>query len=150
MPRIHDRVMVEATFNPSMPFKWNAYRVQAIQEVGGGAMPQQIQQSAPPLIQRQQQPPPMQMPPHMQSAGGPPNRWSGPNDRSMRDEPLRDPRGVAALDRHRANARRASPPPRREGLQSKIAIFDVKLACSRSPFAATTTSFATTFELAAS
>ena len=28
MPRIHDRVLVEAGYNPNMPFKWNASRVQ--------------------------------------------------------------------------------------------------------------------------
>lgn len=28
MPRVGDRVMVEASYNPSMPFKWNAYRIQ--------------------------------------------------------------------------------------------------------------------------
>lgn len=28
MPRVGDRVMVEASFNPTMPFKWNAYRIQ--------------------------------------------------------------------------------------------------------------------------
>lgn len=30
-PMVGDRVFVEATFNPSMPFKWNATRVQVVQ-----------------------------------------------------------------------------------------------------------------------
>uniref|UniRef100_A0A915DRH7 DBC1/CARP1 catalytically inactive NUDIX hydrolase domain-containing protein n=1 Tax=Ditylenchus dipsaci TaxID=166011 RepID=A0A915DRH7_9BILA len=32
MPRVGERVMVEASFNPSMPFKWNAYRIQVAQQ----------------------------------------------------------------------------------------------------------------------
>jgi hypothetical protein len=32
MPRTGDRVMVEASYNPLMPFKWYASRVQLIQE----------------------------------------------------------------------------------------------------------------------
>ena len=34
MPRVGDRVMVEATFNPNMPFKWNAHRVQLLGDSG--------------------------------------------------------------------------------------------------------------------
>ncbi|KAK3887369.1 hypothetical protein Pcinc_008487 [Petrolisthes cinctipes] len=30
VPKVGDRVLVEATFNPNMPFKWNANRVQVI------------------------------------------------------------------------------------------------------------------------
>uniref|UniRef100_A0A914ZV91 SAP domain-containing protein n=1 Tax=Parascaris univalens TaxID=6257 RepID=A0A914ZV91_PARUN len=30
LPRTGDRVMVEASYNPAMPFKWNAFRVQLI------------------------------------------------------------------------------------------------------------------------
>lgn len=30
LPRAGDRVMVEAQYNPAMPFKWNAFRVQLI------------------------------------------------------------------------------------------------------------------------
>lgn len=29
-PKVGDRVLVEATYNPNMPFKWNANRVQVI------------------------------------------------------------------------------------------------------------------------
>lgn len=41
-PRVGDRVMVEANYNPSMPFKWNAYRIQMIQDNA----PQQNRQPA--------------------------------------------------------------------------------------------------------
>lgn len=40
LPRTGDRVMVEASYNPSMPFKWNAFRVQLIaadKPIGPGA-----------------------------------------------------------------------------------------------------------------
>jgi hypothetical protein len=30
MPQVGDRVVVEASYNPSMPFKWNASRVQVL------------------------------------------------------------------------------------------------------------------------
>ena len=29
-PKVGDRVLVEASYNPNMPFKWNANRVQVI------------------------------------------------------------------------------------------------------------------------
>ncbi|EFX85722.1 hypothetical protein DAPPUDRAFT_237157 [Daphnia pulex] len=44
-PQVGDRVLVEASYNGSMPFKWNATRVQVI---------------APPVVQQQQQQPPPQ------------------------------------------------------------------------------------------
>ena len=30
LPRIHERVLVEASFNPKMPYKWNASRIQVL------------------------------------------------------------------------------------------------------------------------
>ena len=30
MPKVGERVLVEAAFNPNMPFKWNATRVQVL------------------------------------------------------------------------------------------------------------------------
>ncbi len=30
MPRVAERVMVEANYNPNMPFKWNAFRIQLL------------------------------------------------------------------------------------------------------------------------
>lgn len=29
-PQVGDRVLVEATYNPNMPFKWNAQRIQTL------------------------------------------------------------------------------------------------------------------------
>lgn len=30
LPRVGEKVMVEASYNPQMPFKWNAYRIQLL------------------------------------------------------------------------------------------------------------------------
>merc|ERR1719228_185640 len=37
VPRVQDRVLVEAAFNPNMPFKWNASRIQVLPNQGGGS-----------------------------------------------------------------------------------------------------------------
>lgn len=34
IPKVNDRVLVEATYNPNMPFKWNATRVQVLPKTG--------------------------------------------------------------------------------------------------------------------
>lgn len=34
IPKLNDRVLVEATYNPNMPFKWNATRVQVLPQGG--------------------------------------------------------------------------------------------------------------------
>lgn len=34
IPKVNDRVLVEATYNPNMPFKWNATRVQVLPKSG--------------------------------------------------------------------------------------------------------------------
>lgn len=34
IPKVNDRVLVEANFNPNMPFKWNATRVQVLPKTG--------------------------------------------------------------------------------------------------------------------
>merc|ERR1719187_1924787 len=46
VPRVSDRVLVEAAFNPNMPFKWNATRVQVLpnQAAGGSQNSQGGQQ----------------------------------------------------------------------------------------------------------
>jgi len=46
VPRVQDRVLVEAAFNPNMPFKWNATRVQVLpnQSAGSGVGPGNIGQ----------------------------------------------------------------------------------------------------------
>ncbi|XP_026755499.2 cell division cycle and apoptosis regulator protein 1-like [Galleria mellonella] len=36
IPKVNDRVLVEATYNPNMPFKWNATRVQVLPSVPSG------------------------------------------------------------------------------------------------------------------
>ncbi|VDK47955.1 unnamed protein product [Anisakis simplex] len=45
LPRTGDRVMVEASYNPTMPFKWNAFRVQLISSPDKPSAPQMMQQS---------------------------------------------------------------------------------------------------------
>lgn len=49
-PRVGDKVMVEANYNPSMPFKWNAYRIQLL-----NAATQQ--EPSRPTVSQQQLPP---------------------------------------------------------------------------------------------
>lgn len=39
-PVVGDRVLVEASFNPNMPFKWNATRIQVLPTSGGSNLPQ--------------------------------------------------------------------------------------------------------------
>lgn len=34
IPKVNDRVLVEASYNPNMPFKWNATRVQVLPKAG--------------------------------------------------------------------------------------------------------------------
>ncbi|KAI6218710.1 BMA-LST-3, isoform h [Aphelenchoides fujianensis] len=116
MPRVGDQVMVSATFNPSMPFKWNAFTVQML-DVGGQRPPPQIGQHAAAPMARQPQPYGHQQ----QPPAAPSGRWGAPHDRVervVRDD-IRDPR-IAAAERHRPPIRRPSPrhnerrsPPRR-------------------------------------
>lgn len=65
-PRVGDRVMVEATFNQAMPFKWNALRVQLLPENAMQSVPQQ----QPPQQQVRQAPAPLPVPAVQQSSGG--------------------------------------------------------------------------------
>uniref|UniRef100_A0A1I7U2Q7 DBC1 domain-containing protein n=1 Tax=Caenorhabditis tropicalis TaxID=1561998 RepID=A0A1I7U2Q7_9PELO len=94
-PRVGDKVMVEANYNPSMPFKWNAYRIQLL----NAATQQEVVRQAPPQQQQVAQP----------RGNQESQRWGsntgGANDRGRGNEsPL-----------HRsAPARRHSPPPRRQ------------------------------------
>ncbi|XP_063966780.1 cell division cycle and apoptosis regulator protein 1-like isoform X1 [Lytechinus pictus] len=48
MPKIGERVLVEATYNASMPFKWNATRIQLL----NSPMEQQVAQAPPPQQQQ--------------------------------------------------------------------------------------------------
>ncbi|CAD6194612.1 unnamed protein product [Caenorhabditis auriculariae] len=85
-PRVNDKVMVEANYNPGMPFKWNAFRIQLL-----NATPAPQEMPAPAA----RQPPSRTV---EQSRWGP---GSG-NDRSSNG------RGVSP-----ARMRRETPPPRR-------------------------------------
>jgi hypothetical protein len=71
MPRAGDRVMVEANYNPSMPFKWNASRVQLVQEA------------------TQQQPPARQPSQQQQNGSGGGSRWAERTAAAAADEPSR-------------------------------------------------------------
>lgn len=46
-PKVGDRVLVEATYNPNMPFKWNANRVQVIPGPAGAPSQNQSRASLP-------------------------------------------------------------------------------------------------------
>ncbi|CAK5071366.1 unnamed protein product [Meloidogyne enterolobii] len=114
MPRLGDRVMVEANYNPSMPFKWNAYQVRLINDTsqgGGGLQQQQASRQLPP--------------PQQQNGMSSSNRWAGSggggggsSDRrsNIRDEPRRQvpstiPRRSSPVAK-RPSSRQRTPPRR--------------------------------------
>ncbi|CAJ0579935.1 unnamed protein product, partial [Mesorhabditis spiculigera] len=105
MPRSGDKVMVEANFNPSMPFKWNAYRIQVMND---GA-PQQ-QPPAPAFAQQPAFPARRETPtgPRQSQRSPPPPRRSSPVKR-REPSPRREPREDRKRERER------SPPPTRTG-----------------------------------
>ncbi|KAL3110206.1 hypothetical protein niasHT_015809 [Heterodera trifolii] len=119
MPRVGDRVMVEANYNPSMPFKWNARSIEKIQNVEYRQETTQQYQSH---QNRQVQ----------QPQNGTSSRW---NDRPPRDEFPREPRRQPPMSIHRTPPRdaaqkrplsrqrspfpRKSPPRRQESTVSK-------------------------------
>ena len=84
MPRVGDRVMVEASYNASMPFKWNAYRIQLLPNDNV----QQMQRHSAPVPQDRMQ-------------NGIDARWSGHID-LVRDR--------SPIGRDRLPPRRALPP----------------------------------------
>lgn len=45
IPKVNDRVLVEASYNPNMPFKWNATRVQVLPKSGPGMNPKNQNQN---------------------------------------------------------------------------------------------------------
>lgn len=102
MPRVGDRVMVEANFNPSMPFKWNARSIEKIQQQEyrqPEAAPQHSHSSAPqhqhyPSRQPQQQ--------QQQQQNGTSTRWG---ERMPRDEFIREPRRPMPAAVHRSPPR---------------------------------------------
>nr|CAD2171761.1 unnamed protein product [Meloidogyne enterolobii] len=133
MPRLGDRVMVEANYNPSMPFKWNAYQVRLINDTsqsGGGLQQQQASRQLPP--------------PQQQNGMSSSNRWAGSgggggggsSDRrgNIRDEPRRQvpstiPRRSSPVAKRpssrqrtpprRTTPRKREPSPRREAFGRK-------------------------------
>uniref|UniRef100_A0A3B4A6A0 Cell division cycle and apoptosis regulator protein 1 n=1 Tax=Periophthalmus magnuspinnatus TaxID=409849 RepID=A0A3B4A6A0_9GOBI len=52
-PQVGDRVLVEAVYNPNMPFKWNAQRIQTLPQLGNQNQPQapNMMKPAPPMLQ---------------------------------------------------------------------------------------------------
>uniref|UniRef100_A0AAV2JMB2 Cell division cycle and apoptosis regulator protein 1 n=1 Tax=Knipowitschia caucasica TaxID=637954 RepID=A0AAV2JMB2_KNICA len=60
-PQVGDRVLVEAVYNPNMPFKWNAQRIQTLPQLGNqtGQAPNMMK-SGPPMLQSM---PPVPVPP---------------------------------------------------------------------------------------
>lgn len=74
IPKVNDRVLVEATYNPSMPFKWNATRVQVLPKNAGNnskpprqnapksnnynAVPPPSKRNSTPVSRRDDRPPP--------------------------------------------------------------------------------------------
>lgn len=117
LPRVGEKVMVEASYNPQMPFKWNAYRIQLLNAGDSGGPPPQNHNHAPP----QRSGPPgggggsaagRWGPPAPTERNGPPvHRGSPPRRRSppRRSPPRRGP----SPPRKEVPPRRKSPPPRR-------------------------------------
>ncbi|EYC06030.1 hypothetical protein Y032_0078g1155 [Ancylostoma ceylanicum] len=111
LPRVGEKVMVEASYNPQMPFKWNAYRIQLLNSGDTG----------PPAPQNHSHPParPAQTggsgggrwgPPTSSDRNGPSHRGSPPRRRSP---PRRSPPPRRSSPPRKDVPRRKSPPPRR-------------------------------------
>ncbi|KYO42474.1 cell division cycle and apoptosis regulator protein 1 [Alligator mississippiensis] len=108
-PQVGDRVLVEATYNPNMPFKWNAQRIQTL--------PNQTQPQ--PLLQQPQQKagllqPPVRIVSQPQPARrlDPPSRFSGRNDRGDTIPNRKDDRS-RERERERRRSRERSPQRKR-------------------------------------
>uniref|UniRef100_A0A915PP47 SAP domain-containing protein n=1 Tax=Setaria digitata TaxID=48799 RepID=A0A915PP47_9BILA len=95
LPRTGDRVMVEASYNPTMPFKWNAYRVQLIGDKGGpgGSSGGGPSTHTPPDRSRQ----PM------------PGRGMMPGEQSWTGKTLEKPQTITHINDSRSRDFRASP-----------------------------------------
>lgn len=57
-PQVGDRVLVEAVYNPNMPFKWNAQRIQTLPQLGNQTQPQPQTMMKPAPAMLQSLPPP--------------------------------------------------------------------------------------------
>ncbi|KAI5644392.1 DBC1 domain-containing protein [Phthorimaea operculella] len=113
IPKVNDRVLVEASYNPNMPFKWNATRVQVLPKGGPN------NKNNPKSNNYNAVPPP---PKSMSNKSMPPRRDDrGPRHDSMRREPIREDRkrsrtrsrSPASRDRRDSRNRRDSPPRKR-------------------------------------
>ncbi|KAI1231633.1 hypothetical protein IHE44_0007710 [Lamprotornis superbus] len=91
-PQVGDRVLVEATYNPNMPFKWNAQRIQTL--------PNQ------PPVRLVSQPQPARR-------LDPPSRFSGRNDRGGDPMPNRKDDRSRERERERRRSRERSPQRKR-------------------------------------
>ncbi|XP_054722474.1 cell division cycle and apoptosis regulator protein 1-like, partial [Uloborus diversus] len=63
MPKTGERVLVEATYNPSMPFKWTATRIQVLPNQVVQVNVQPTNNTRPQLLQQQQRTQPLGLPP---------------------------------------------------------------------------------------
>ncbi|CAI4224435.1 unnamed protein product [Auanema sp. JU1783] len=122
-PRVGDKVMVEASYNPQMPFKWNAYRIQHLSgsstnEAHSGTQARVASPMTNPPRNNQQSssrwgsnamsdrngsrssPPRRRSPPRRSPRRSPPRNMGGPPKRRSRSPQRRSPPPV----------RRASPP----------------------------------------
>ncbi|GMS95996.1 hypothetical protein PENTCL1PPCAC_18171 [Pristionchus entomophagus] len=120
LPRVGDRVMVEASFNPNMPFKWNAHRVQILGDSSGGGAPAPSGPSPTNMMRApvQSMPTPSQQPNGGGGGGGQSggSRW-GPQTSNNHNNRAASPRRRSPPPRRspprRSSPVRRSPPPRR-------------------------------------
>ncbi|XP_013190345.2 cell division cycle and apoptosis regulator protein 1 [Amyelois transitella] len=105
IPKLNDRVLVEATYNPNMPFKWNATRVQVLPH--GGNQKQNVGKSnvynaVPPPANKKSSIPPRRD-----------NRDDRRDPPSRRDDRKRSRTRSRSRGRMDSRSRRDSPPRKR-------------------------------------
>lgn len=104
IPKVNDRVLVEATYNANMPFKWNATRVQVLPKTG--PMPS----NKPPMKNSYNAvPPPMHKKPIPSRRDDRPSR----RDDRMERKRSRTRSRSRSRDRRDTRSRRDSPPRKR-------------------------------------
>uniref|UniRef100_A0A8C1XSN1 Cell division cycle and apoptosis regulator 1 n=1 Tax=Cyprinus carpio TaxID=7962 RepID=A0A8C1XSN1_CYPCA len=118
-PQVGDRVLVEAVYNPNMPFKWNAQRIQTLPQLPNQTVksdmhqpPQPLPQVSPQLSRGLLQPPVRMMPQPQQVRRVDPS----PRFPSRSDRPeliLRKDDRSRERDRERRRSRERSPPRKR-------------------------------------
>ncbi|XP_041970435.1 cell division cycle and apoptosis regulator protein 1-like [Aricia agestis] len=103
IPKVNDRVLVEATYNPNMPFKWNATRVQVLPKTGPNL------NTKPPKTNSYNA-----VPPPANKKSIPPRRDDRRDDRHPRREDRKRSRTRSrSRSRSRREIRRDSPPRKR-------------------------------------